>query len=166
MPKAASLLLFFSSIILCDGLDLQFDKIQCDQSLPAYAADGELSVTCSGSKRCSFGDTALISGLRKLSLPCCFFAFRWRHNWVVSQFPFASSCLLSFNSTLRGYVRTWASQPYRICQCWFESYDFGIPTVSILAFQLLRWFYKAIRIQFRLLSREWEIPFWSSLYTS
>ena len=61
------LLLFLCSIPPCTkGLDLQFNKISCDESLPAYASGGEMTVTCGGESRCTFGDTALISGLCKL----------------------------------------------------------------------------------------------------
>jgi hypothetical protein len=53
---------------MADALDLMFDHIQCDTSLPAYAYEDDITMECSGEKKCSFGDTALISGNSKFRL--------------------------------------------------------------------------------------------------
>jgi hypothetical protein len=49
-------------------LDISFDKIQCDQSLPAYASTDDVRMTCNDGEdtRCSFGQDVMIRGTRKL----------------------------------------------------------------------------------------------------
>jgi hypothetical protein len=49
------------------ALDIEFDKITCDQTLPAYVSDGNLQMTCNNGNdsRCSFGTTVAISGVSK-----------------------------------------------------------------------------------------------------
>jgi len=45
------------------GLDLELRKVTCDESLPAYISQGDISWECSdGGTRCPMGDTATISG--------------------------------------------------------------------------------------------------------
>lgn len=44
------------------ALDIAFESITCDQNLPAFAYNGDIQVTCDGSKRCSLGQSVLISG--------------------------------------------------------------------------------------------------------
>lgn len=54
-----------------NGLDLEFDSIVCNQSLPAYVHS--TSMTCNdGDKRCTFGSTVTIAGTSKL-LQCIVF---------------------------------------------------------------------------------------------
>mmetsp|Transcript_2533 Transcript_2533/g.5520 ORF Transcript_2533/g.5520 Transcript_2533/m.5520 type:complete len:363 (-) Transcript_2533:207-1295(-) len=60
---------FFAPLVLMtDALDLEFNSIQCDTTLPAFAYDGDIQVTCYDDvnggtrKRCSLGQQILISG--------------------------------------------------------------------------------------------------------
>ena len=59
---------FAPSSVVVDALDLEFNSIQCDTTLPAFAYDGDIQVTCSDNvhggtrKRCSLGQQILISG--------------------------------------------------------------------------------------------------------
>ena len=69
---------------LADALDLEFNSISCDTTLPAFAYDGDIQVTCydevnGGSrKRCSLGQQVLISG-------------RLQYRDLLSYFPSSSS---------------------------------------------------------------------------
>lgn len=58
-------LIFLSITGLSSALDLQLDKIQCDASLPAYAEENGISMTCSGNTKCTMGDYAIVSGESK-----------------------------------------------------------------------------------------------------
>ena len=67
---ATLLILILSTTYLSNftiALDIEFDSIQCDTSLPAYALDGDLQMTCDdgSSTKCSFGQDAVISGTSK-----------------------------------------------------------------------------------------------------
>jgi hypothetical protein len=57
--------LFAVMAAVSDALDLSFDKIVCDNTLPAYALEDGLQMQCSGDTRCTFGDEALLSGNSK-----------------------------------------------------------------------------------------------------
>ena len=61
------LLLASKYIILITAIDVEFDRIQCDQSLPAYAEDGDVFMTCNdgSSTRCTFGQDVMIRGICK-----------------------------------------------------------------------------------------------------
>eukprot|EP00934_Nitzschia_sp_Nitz4_P002129 Nitzschia sp. Nitz4//scaffold38_size140716//130641//131506//NITZ4_003176-RA/size140716-augustus-gene-0.141-mRNA-1//-1//CDS//3329550165//2129//frame0 len=44
------------------ALDLVLDDLECDASLPAYALENGITMTCNGENRCTLGDSAVISG--------------------------------------------------------------------------------------------------------
>ncbi len=49
------------------GLDVAFDYIQCDTSLPVYAEPNGITMTCNGGEtRCTFGQNATFTGKREL----------------------------------------------------------------------------------------------------
>ena len=48
-----------------DSIDLELKSVTCDQTLPIFAMDNGVQLTCKGNSRCTFGDDALISGTRK-----------------------------------------------------------------------------------------------------
>jgi hypothetical protein len=60
--------LFAMMAAVSDALDLAFDKIVCDETLPAYAFEDDLQMQCNGDARCTFGDEALLSGKSKFVL--------------------------------------------------------------------------------------------------
>lgn len=49
------------------ALDIAFDRLQCDESLPVYADSNDIVMTCSdgSSNRCTFGQEANIRGTCK-----------------------------------------------------------------------------------------------------
>jgi hypothetical protein len=61
-------LLLLSLPCLTSALDLEFDSIQCDTKLPAYAEENGITMTCNGSTRCTMGDSAVISGESKFRI--------------------------------------------------------------------------------------------------
>jgi hypothetical protein len=70
-----SLATLLALVGMADALDLQFKKIECDTSLPAFAYKDDITVECQNEKatgntrddptRCSLGDSALVSGISK-----------------------------------------------------------------------------------------------------
>ena len=62
-----SLLVLLSSNTKVNALDIEFDKITCDQSLPAYISEDNMQMTCNNGNdsRCTFGTTVAISGVSK-----------------------------------------------------------------------------------------------------
>jgi hypothetical protein len=62
---AASLLVLLQTPTT--ALDIEFDKVTCDESLPAYVTEGNLQMTCNNGddSRCTFGTTVAISGYSK-----------------------------------------------------------------------------------------------------
>jgi len=70
MGSSSSLTRFFTLLLAlacigCAGaLDVAFDTIQCDESLPAFALADNVQMTCNDgeSTRCSFGQDVLITG--------------------------------------------------------------------------------------------------------
>lgn len=45
------------------GLDLELRNVVCDESLPAYISEGDISWKCSdGGTSCTMGDEVMISG--------------------------------------------------------------------------------------------------------
>jgi hypothetical protein len=57
--------LFAVMAAVSDALDLSFEKIVCDETLPAYALEDDVHMLCNGDNRCTFGDQTTISGNRK-----------------------------------------------------------------------------------------------------
>jgi hypothetical protein len=56
-------LTFLTFLIGAQGLDLELRNVVCDESLPAYISEGDISWKCSdGGTACSMGDTVSISG--------------------------------------------------------------------------------------------------------
>ncbi len=52
-----------------NALDLEFDKLVCNTSLPAYIYPDKASMTCNGGQtRCTFGSAVTIAGTSKLPL--------------------------------------------------------------------------------------------------
>lgn len=50
-----------------NALDIEFDKLVCNQSLPAYIYPDTASMTCNnGQTRCTLGSTINIAGTGKL----------------------------------------------------------------------------------------------------
>jgi hypothetical protein len=64
MVSANLLLLFTVGLHTINALDIAFSKIVCNQSLPAFVLEDNVSMTCdSGQKtRCTFGSTVQITG--------------------------------------------------------------------------------------------------------
>ena len=60
-----STLLVLSLASTVGALDLEFDSIQCDTKLPAYVQDNGVTMSCKGNERCTFGESATISGKSK-----------------------------------------------------------------------------------------------------
>ena len=67
LANVLALLLASTYIIFISAIDVEFDRIQCDQSLPVYAEDGDVFMTCNdgSSTRCTFGQDIMIRGTRK-----------------------------------------------------------------------------------------------------
>jgi hypothetical protein len=65
MAKVFLLLSALSTIT--NALDIEFDKIICDQSLPAYVLEDNVQMTCNNGvdSRCTFGNSVVISGSSK-----------------------------------------------------------------------------------------------------
>ncbi|KAG7362729.1 hypothetical protein IV203_026089 [Nitzschia inconspicua] len=57
-------LVFATGLPFINALDIEFNRITCDQSLPAYVLQDNLKVTCNGGSntRCTFGETVQITG--------------------------------------------------------------------------------------------------------
>ena len=56
------------SCILVDvtqSIDLELVKLSCDRSLPIYVYDNDVSLTCNGDSKCTFGEEAYITGTCK-----------------------------------------------------------------------------------------------------
>ena len=68
LTRFLTLLLASASIGSVRALDISFDRIQCDLSLPAYASTDDVRMTCNDGEdtRCSFGQDVMIRGTRKL----------------------------------------------------------------------------------------------------
>lgn len=68
LTRFLTLLLASVSIGSVRALDISFDRIQCDKSLPAYASTDDVRMTCNDGEdtRCSFGQDVMIRGTRKL----------------------------------------------------------------------------------------------------
>lgn len=64
--KQQSLLLLAVVASVASGLDLEFDSIECDTTLPAFAEANGIVMTCDGNTRCTFGENATIAGKREL----------------------------------------------------------------------------------------------------
>jgi hypothetical protein len=56
------LVVVFTMVVLSESIDLTLDGITCDGGLPIYALDGDISMSCNGKTRCTFGDQVIISG--------------------------------------------------------------------------------------------------------
>ena len=67
MKRFFILLLASACIGGARALDIAFDRLQCDESLPVYADSKDIVMTCSdgSSNRCTFGQEANIRGTRK-----------------------------------------------------------------------------------------------------
>jgi hypothetical protein len=50
---------------MATAIDIELDKVTCDAGLPIYAANNGIRMLCGGGKRCTFGEEAVIDGLRK-----------------------------------------------------------------------------------------------------
>jgi hypothetical protein len=50
---------------MATAIDIELDKVTCDAGLPLYAADDGIRMLCGGGQRCTFGEQAVIDGLRK-----------------------------------------------------------------------------------------------------
>ena len=61
------LLLLSSIATISTALDIEFDKIICDQNLPAYVLEDNVRMTCNNGadSRCTFGESVTISGSSK-----------------------------------------------------------------------------------------------------
>ena len=66
-PRCLTLVLACAFIDCAQALDIAFDTIQCDQTLPAFASTNDVRMTCNNgeSTRCSFGDDVMIRGTRE-----------------------------------------------------------------------------------------------------
>lgn len=100
--------LFVVLSILCVGhsLDLAFDSLTCDTSLPTYADDNGITMTCNGSDRCSLGDSSLIMG----SL-----VYNGLENWAVGNntgYVSAKLQLMTMEYELFEYL------PFNFCGDW------------------------------------------------
>lgn len=64
LARLCVLLLAMACISGAGALDIAFDRLQCDESLPVYATSGDIVMTCNdgSSNRCSFGQQANIRG--------------------------------------------------------------------------------------------------------
>lgn len=47
---------------VASGLDIAFDYVECDTSLPAYTEPNGITMTCNEKLRCTFGQNATIAG--------------------------------------------------------------------------------------------------------
>ena len=47
------------------AIDIALDKVTCDAGLPIYAANDGIRMLCGGEQRCTFGEEAVIDGLRE-----------------------------------------------------------------------------------------------------
>ena len=67
LARLSVLLLALACISGAGALDIAFDRLQCDESLPVYATSGDIVMTCNdgSSNRCSFGQEANIRGTCK-----------------------------------------------------------------------------------------------------
>lgn len=61
----ALLLVLSNASFFANALDIEFDRIQCDETLSAYSSFSEIEVTCNDGKdtRCSFGNDVNIKGM-------------------------------------------------------------------------------------------------------
>jgi hypothetical protein len=55
-------------VSVVSGLDVAFDYIQCDTSLPVYAEPNGITMSCNGETRCTFGQNATFAGKREFVL--------------------------------------------------------------------------------------------------
>lgn len=59
------IVILLATALVGNALDLEFDKIECNDTLAAYAYQDDVHMDCSGDSRCSFGEQALIYGNRR-----------------------------------------------------------------------------------------------------
>lgn len=79
LTRFLALLLASSFIGSTGAIDIAFDTLQCDESLPAYASPDDVIMTCEeGNTRCSFGKEISIRGTRKLKLKQTFGGSVWK----------------------------------------------------------------------------------------
>jgi hypothetical protein len=57
-------LLVLASLALTTALDIEINSVECDNNLPVRA---DITLDCDGSDRCTFGETALVSGTREFT---------------------------------------------------------------------------------------------------
>jgi hypothetical protein len=50
---------------MATAIDIELDKVTCDAGLPIYAANDGIRLLCGGEQRCTFGEEAMIDGIRK-----------------------------------------------------------------------------------------------------
>lgn len=119
---------FLSALCLGNALDLTFDSLTCDTSLPAYADDNGITMTCNGSNKCSLGDNSLIMGSCKF-ISHIFMSKRIDNSHVVGFVRFFSG-LQRF-----GELGCWEQHRLRLGQT--TAHDNGVRTLRIFALQLL-----------------------------
>jgi len=63
-PQQSLVILAMARVV--SGLDLAFDYIQCDTTLPIYAEPNAITMSCNDKNtRCTFGQNATFTGKRK-----------------------------------------------------------------------------------------------------
>lgn len=114
LARFSTLLLASAYISSIGALDIAFDRIQCDQSLPAYASADDVRMTCDDGQntRCSFGQDAMIRGTLQY------------HN--LDQYSYNGTGYASANLRLLSVeYNLFDSYPIDFCGDWIEPYNYS-----------------------------------------
>mmetsp|Transcript_28113 Transcript_28113/g.76272 ORF Transcript_28113/g.76272 Transcript_28113/m.76272 type:complete len:271 (+) Transcript_28113:219-1031(+) len=109
----ASLLLAASRIAFTNALDIEFDRIECDEKLPAYVSFAEIQMTCDNgaNTRCSFGSDVNMKGIL------------FYHN--LNQYTFNNTAYASANLKLLSVeYNLFEFFPVDFCGDWVQHYNY------------------------------------------
>jgi len=111
LTRFLTLLLSLACIGCAGALDVTFDTIQCDESLPAFALTDNVQMTCNDgeSTRCSFGQDVLITGSLQ---------YQGLDQYIYNNTGYASANLRLMSVE----YNLFEDHPINFCGDWIEAY--------------------------------------------